>query len=177
MDVHAHPTLLLTIMVVLFVITSNNPMMIMTGDVTIGHRKIEAQCNECHTPWRGAPEEKCINCHMDLEPSLDPIFHGQDCLSCHKEHDGRLLVIGEYDHSKVNYGGTALHPEAACRDCHPNGFLYDPVPTCLECHREYTYADGPTLGELDFSMLERACIHCHSKKVVDLESIDLSKFR
>jgi len=83
------------------------------GSLLKAHAQLEGTCTSCHQPWRGPSNARCINCHGDISDSnkhsgvdatgdsgLMPGRHlaltslnNISCLSCHTEHQGRVVDI------------------------------------------------------------------------------------
>lgn len=77
--------------------------MFLPGQTTAGHYQIELACQVCHTPFEGAKQEACLDCHStelqranDSHPKskfTDPrnadriaILDARLCVTCHQEH-------------------------------------------------------------------------------------------
>ena len=52
------------------------------GPSSASHQKIAGDCDSCHMPFKGLPNQKCLACHGDLKK-----FHAsvaaQKCKDCH----------------------------------------------------------------------------------------------
>lgn len=81
----------------------HNRGMFLPGPTTAGHYQIELACANCHTPYAGVPNEKCLACHgeeltaaNDSHPKskfTDPRnaelatrLDATRCVTCHREH-------------------------------------------------------------------------------------------
>ena len=65
----------------------------MPGPLVGGHALLARDCSWCHTPWAPVREKPCLGCHsVGGHYQADPIpFETQDCLNCHREHQGATL--------------------------------------------------------------------------------------
>lgn len=169
MNPYSSTILLFVFIIPLLAIASASPEIFMPGRVAGGHADIEAQCLECHAPWRGALEQKCIDCHSKIDPST----HGSECKTCHLEHKGRNVSIAYFDHLRVDYEITSAHADLSCKECHTKGYLTDPAPACKDCHRQST-VNGLNLRE-HMEVFGQACLDCHRKGEVSLEDFDHGK--
>ncbi|MBK8630287.1 MAG: class III cytochrome C family protein [Sphingomonadales bacterium] len=158
--------------------------MVAPGPVIPGHATIANDCFACHTAFRGTSAAKCETCHtldkigittskgkpLPRKPGKTP-FHGKlaqaDCLACHSDHAGPLLVRSrthEFDHS-------LLKPAAAqtCAACHsaPKTAVHEGLKgQCATCHN----VQGWTPASFDHDRYFRldgdhnvACTTCHVK--------------
>src|SRR5687768_9413966 len=55
------------------------------GPVSTRHAMFGKACMQCHVPWGGTPDSKCISCHEAPEHHSNAAFQ-PDCASCHVEH-------------------------------------------------------------------------------------------
>jgi hypothetical protein len=136
------------------------PEFLMPGDLTENHSSLE--CDECHKPWEGAQDSKCIGCHE--EPNIH--WHNnsviqESCQSCHKSH--------EEEPRKTDLN---------CSSCHtkPHGELSFSENDCLNCHvspgkieLEYTHynPDVEKIMEKDDHREGEDCYLCHDTKKFD----------
>lgn len=104
----------------------------------------DAGCNDCHSAWQGVPDEKCLDCHDEVEnpdeaTGASHANYTAPCDSCHTDHrgrDGRLTVSVDHDASTGD-----------CVDCHerelreefPDGTHWD--TGCGDCHSVDTWSD------------------------------------
>jgi thioredoxin reductase (NADPH) len=79
------------------------------GALLLAHQQLSSNCTACHRPWRGASNDRCVNCHGELSDSNphsgfevseqdNGLMPGRklvvgpsrnlQCLSCHREHLG-----------------------------------------------------------------------------------------
>lgn len=124
-----------------FVLQAPKPL-VNPGALLKGHGKIEGDCFECHTPFLGPSDAKCIACHrleeigakkpkfVRFHQRLDKKF----CAGCHTDHIGTDVAkaVREFDHS-------LLEPKwrKVCRECHakPSDTLHQSVTNaCVTCH-------------------------------------------
>jgi predicted CXXCH cytochrome family protein len=79
------------------------------GETSPGHHQIEGACEQCHTPFEGVKNDKCIRCHDHkaeqdshrVEMFADPRnaeraggLDAQQCVTCHREHVPDRTVAG-----------------------------------------------------------------------------------
>jgi hypothetical protein len=102
------------------------------GDVVSRHAPIEARCEECHTPRRGASDLRCQRCHDPggagrLTNGAHVLFGSGDarkaaaapsvdCARCHVEHQGRnarLARVNELQCAQCHFRSFSAHPEFA----------------------------------------------------------------
>ena len=145
--------------------------LVMPGEVIRGHAKVESECSECHTPFRGEDQDRlCIACHKPIgaDREAGTGFHGRApgvsaaaCKDCHTEHQGRDAdIVGldraGFQHDLTDYPLLGSHPRVACEACHPADRSYFEAPSeCLACHREHD-VHGGRLGE--------DCASCHVER-------------
>ena len=126
------------------------------GALSSAHEFI-GDCEVCHTPWQGAENDACLQCHIFHDPdALKPQirFHedGKHCLDCHTEHIGYGADISEVDH-------TLFHPDLSCTDCHfevHDGKFGD---DCRACHGIDTWEIE---GFRHPPFEDRNCHRCHA---------------
>lgn len=102
------------------------------GAVISRHAPIEARCEECHTPRRGASDLRCQRCHDPggagrLTNGAHVLFGSGDarkaagaprvdCARCHVEHQGRaarLAAVNELECAQCHFRSFSGHPEFA----------------------------------------------------------------
>lgn len=129
------------------------------GPAGRGHEKIADDCDSCHLPFKGLPNEKCLTCHTELKQ-----FHAsagiaaQKCVACHGEHKGptadatKPAARASFDHALTGMPLLGAHAKVPCAKCHtkPIGQMGG---TCATCHAD---THQGTLGS--------TCIACHSSK-------------
>lgn len=100
------------------------------GQLSFMHRE-NADCKDCHVPWRGVSDDMCLNCHEFYDPSsLKPVirFHTaeKNCVLCHKVH-APTKKSTRMDHSLLNQ-------DLGCETCHldPHDSLFG--NDCRVCH-------------------------------------------
>ena len=142
-----------------------------------GHRHLsdDASCSRCHTPFKGTPNTKCLDCHKKIAKRLDENkgYHARalrqkNCNECHREHVGpnhdiTPLNKRTFDHRKTGWTLTGAHTNVACRQCHSakrpktkrDSYL-DTPNTCQGCHG--SYHGQARKGDLD------DCEKCHNTR-------------
>jgi len=158
------------------------------GPLSVSHEEITG-CEECHTPWRGVSDEKCLQCHeFGSRASLIPLiaFHeaNEYCLKCHREHGGAAADISRMDHTLLN--GELLCTQCHfdkhdglfgrdCRACHGittwkvEGYRHPPEGNreCARCHRaprshyEPEFWSRIEKGMSETSVSQKKCWECH----------------
>jgi hypothetical protein len=142
------------------------------GDLIQGHAKAQADCNNCHVPFKkGGQDELCVVCHKDVGTDVAKSlgFHGRikdrgSCRGCHTDHKGRaakVVVLDEqkFDHSQTNFALKDSHAKVNCDKCHlPKAKLRDALKTCYACHKK----DDDTKGHK--GTLGQKCEDCHTIK-------------
>jgi len=84
----------------------------LSGPVSSVHRFFVEDCGACHVkPFVQVENSACTSCHKDMKQHSDdtallahPVFAGQDCTDCHREHNGAH--------------GIAADAPQLCVDCH-----------------------------------------------------------
>ncbi|MBI4344625.1 MAG: cytochrome c3 family protein [Euryarchaeota archaeon] len=171
MNVRSLLILLWILVIPLLGIAANAPQLFMPEKVSTGHAAFEEDCRACHVPWKGAPEQRCADCHGEERPIIDPKTHGAECRSCHLEHRGRVVRIAKFDHAKVAYEMSADHDRLNCRECHAEGYTSFSARSCADCHSEPEVTKIFDLsGHVDF--YGAACIQCHRRVSADLKRFD-----
>jgi len=142
------------------------------GDLIQGHAKAEANCDNCHTPFKKTgQDELCEKCHKDVDRDIAEKqgYHGRVkdrglCRSCHTDHKGRtaqVVVLDEktFNHAETNYPLKDSHLKVECAKCHmPKAKFRDAYKTCVGCHKKDDDAKGHkgSLGD--------KCQDCHTIK-------------
>jgi hypothetical protein len=138
------------------------------------HAEFEADCEQCHAPWRGIDPARCEQCHQDvaLQRAGGPGLHRHfqeavDCTLCHTDHRGTEAALTTvsttlFDHDltafslvkhQVDYDGASL----ACRECHVAGGYTLETADCVTCH---TGAEPAFMAE-HRNLFGPACANCH----------------
>lgn len=142
--------------------------LVMPGAVIEGHAELEPECSSCHAMFqRNAQRQLCMDCHEDVAKDIDdaegfhglhPDARGDQCASCHTDHEGRdanvvMLVEDEFDHSFTDFEITGAHEEAECDNCHASTEKHRDAPSdCAACHKEDA-PHGESMGD--------DCADCH----------------
>ena len=137
------------------------------------HADFENACEECHAPWQGASDVRCLDCHTEVqaEVSAGTGMHGvmppgQACADCHFEHQGRdssstQFARRHFDHDwtgftlinhRLDYDGSGL----ACESCHGTDYSFT-VDTCARCHS----AADPVFLSQHVNEVGADCVACH----------------
>ncbi len=150
--------------VMCFMFAESSFAQISPGDLSESHSHLEgmSNCTQCHTLGEKISNEKCLDCHKDLQNNIknQKGFHvstdiaGKECISCHSDHHGRTFEMIRFDkdnfnHSLTGYELIGAHQKKKCKDCHKNEFIrnddikkkkitYLGLNTeCLGCHTDY----------------------------------------
>jgi hypothetical protein len=91
----------------------------------------QQQCSTCHEPLRGAPMERCDQCHSQLMDSQHPFTHK------HRSDPDAQLVTGPWDDNDCNL----------CHIEHRGNSEFIPNPevvarSCVRCHGGTVYEGG-----------------------------------
>ncbi len=142
--------------------------LVMPGELSNAHAKLEADCNNCHKAFaKQAQDDLCLGCHKPVAADIANRMglHGKrpnaastTCKSCHTEHLGRAgelvqLDAKTFDHNVTDYPLTGAHQKVACASCHEAKKRFrDAAHECIDCHRKSDVHKG-SLGT--------ACAACH----------------
>lgn len=128
------------------------------GPPSKGHQGMADNCDACHMPFKGLPNEKCLTCHTGLKK-----FHAsvaaQKCNACHGEHKGptgettKAAARAAFDHALTGVPLTGAHSKVACAKCHTKP-IQQMTPSCGSCHAD------PHKGSLGAT-----CQACHGASV------------
>lgn len=148
-------------------------VMLSPGDLMSEHHKLENECLQCHEPFNGIPNAKCITCHDPKEIGNDSedtantiLFHSkltsQECTSCHTDHKGLFPTntISGFDHNLLSETDAQK-----CVSCHsaPVDSLHQQVS--FECGNCHTTAGWKSSATFNHDMIKGAdknnCIACH----------------
>ncbi len=125
--------------------------LLMPGEVSRAHAKLEETCANCHDRAdRARQTALCLDCHKDVAADVARRggFHGRlpnvataECKACHTEHLGRdanivKLVPAAFDHRGTDFPLTGAHGAAPCESCHAAGKPFRAASTtCGDCHK------------------------------------------
>jgi hypothetical protein len=118
-------------------------------------------CTDCHTNPSNYAEFSCTVCHTN--PETDDghdgvngyVYENTACLACHPAGD----ADNPFDHNTTAFPLTGAHLNAACAECHTNGYTGTPTQ-CAACHTtDYTSASNPNHTALNIST---DCAQCHT---------------
>ncbi len=167
------------------------------GPLMGGHQKLEgSDCLSCHDAGKGVPNVKCLECHKEISKTLTNVntFHGrkikQQCIECHKDHQGRnfdstKIDEEKFNHSETGYILTGKHEKIKCSECHiekrKNKFTRKDEPhflglttSCKSCHEKES--KHYFVGQLK----NKDCSLCHGnvswKKDIKFDHKDFSDF-
>lgn len=125
------------------------------GAGSAGHYQIETQCELCHAPFAGVPQEQCLHCHREELAQVDDthapgifgaaherqlsVLDARRCTTCH----------GEHDPERTQHIGVTVSDQF-CKVCH--GRIRQTSAThvdltfdlCTGCHN---YHDNTSLSE------------------------------
>ena len=143
--------------------------LLMPGEVSQAHAKIEEQCSSCHDRSdRTRQTSLCLACHKEVAVDVKARtgFHGRlpnvataECKACHSEHLGRSADIvrlsrAAFDHAATDFRLDGAHTALACESCHSTGQPFRAAArSCGACHR----ADDVHRGGLGSD-----CATCHA---------------
>ncbi|MCK5677809.1 MAG: hypothetical protein KAH72_04975, partial [Flavobacteriaceae bacterium] len=165
-------------MIFLLIVSFNSYSQISPGDLSQAHAELEgmSNCTLCHDLGEKVSNEKCLDCHDEIQSLLDQNsgYHAnskvvkKDCFECHNDHHGRKFDMirfdeDNFDHDLTGYELEGNHEVIDCRKCHEpdniqsreikkrkNTFL-GLEEKCLSCHDDY---HQETLSSND-------CVSCH----------------
>lgn len=162
----------------LLVFSLNGIAQISPGELAEVHAPLEgmANCTQCHTLGAKVSNEKCLDCHKEINARLSEAkgFHasskvkGKECTICHGDHYGRNydivhLVKEKFDHNDTGYKLEGKHAKKDCNDCHKKDNIADPHlkskrmtylglnDLCLTCHEDNHQ-----------KTLSSSCRNCHN---------------
>ena len=166
------------ILIFLLIVSFNSYSQISPGDLSQAHAELEgmSNCTLCHDLGEKVSNEKCLDCHDEIQSLLDQNsgYHAnskvvkKDCFECHNDHHGRKFDMirfdeDNFDHDLTGYELEGNHEVIDCRKCHEpdniqsreikkrkNTFL-GLEEKCLSCHDDY---HQETLSSND-------CVSCH----------------
>lgn len=124
------------------------------GPLSPPHRDFD--CTDCHVPWKGVSEKRCLECHDFADAKWLPRvirFHEAEekCLHCHQEH-------GVFDAGISRMKHTLLNEALLCTACHFDIHRGMFGEACRECHRISTWKIE---GYRHPSAERRDCARCH----------------
>jgi len=116
------------------------------------HADFADRCTECHSPFKGVDEARCVRCHQNIasQKRMGSGFHGRvdatiACMECHPDHLGAsvdlvMVALADFEHGMTRFS-LARHG----RDY--SGALMG----CSGCH----------VSQRDMAIKEAACLDCH----------------
>ena len=147
--------------------------MISPGELAARHQKLNNECFDCHTPFGGISNDKCISCHKLSEIGKDSLskkskinFHEQlsnlACSSCHTEHQGKFpkTKMNSFKHDMLS-----VDLINDCNSCHakPTNKLHLQVTTkCNSCHSTKKWKNAIRFDH-EAILNSRNCVSCHQK--------------
>ncbi len=156
--------------------------LLMPGEVSQAHAKIEQECSNCHDRKnRERQPQLCLTCHKDVAADIASKhgYHGivanrpsVQCGACHTEHRGRDADIvkldpGLFDHAFTDFPLSGAHANVTCTQCHVPGKRFAAAPSqCIDCHKQ----DDPHAGKLGSN-----CDSCHSNSSWPATKFDHAK--
>lgn len=143
--------------------------LLMPGELTSAHAKLEQDCKQCHESFsRGDQARLCRTCHdkVDRDIANKRGFHGtspqastHDCHDCHSEHKGRDAdIVGLkpalFDHRQTDFALQGAHRVLECSACHARDKPHrEAASACNACHKK----DDVHRGQMGAQ-----CQDCHS---------------
>lgn len=145
------------------------------------------KCSDCHDPWKGPSDDKCIKCHAvgeltDPVKNRVPVMHRkaidgkQSCMECHIEH------LGTTGHLTRPFDHAALGANLNCLNCHQteaptNDFHAKLEQNCSICHTTESWKNAKFDHDLSAFPLtgkhaQVSCKDCH--KGEGFKSLDSS---
>ncbi|MCC7460647.1 MAG: hypothetical protein IT286_05030 [Proteobacteria bacterium] len=100
------------------------------GPLSSPHKTLEGikNCTQCHSTAQGVPDEKCLNCHKEIDERIKQRkgFHSRvmgSCVKCHGEHKGADYDVTGlsrmvFDHTETGWPLTGKHANMDCPKCH-----------------------------------------------------------
>ncbi len=141
----------------------------MPGELTEAHKKLQADCSNCHTSFSKKSQRKqCLDCHKEVAVDVKEKtgFHGKraeiqtkECKFCHTEHIGRkadivLFDADTFDHKLTDFVIDGAHVKAECAQCHKPKKKFSEAPSaCIDCHKDAEPHEGK---------LGKDCASCHT---------------
>jgi len=121
---------------------------------------VDTNCSDCHAPGRGVTDEKCLDCHEEVDKPGNQNFtlhtnFTSSCVKCHDDHDGR--------NASLTFAVNHETLSGDCGDCHgtevretfPASDHWD--TDCGDCHGTEDW----TVAEFDHSTTDETCESCH----------------
>jgi hypothetical protein len=156
--------------------------LLMPGEVSQAHAKLEEQCSNCHDKAnRERQTALCLSCHKEVASDINTHtgFHGRlpnidraQCKGCHSDHLGRKADIvrlspTNFNHKFTDFELRGQHTVTACEGCHkPNKPYRDASQQCVACHQ----SDDPHQGKLG-----KECQSCHRESSWPQAAFDHNK--
>lgn len=158
------------------------------GPPSRAHADTADNCDRCHMPFKGLPNEKCLSCHQDLK-KFHAAVAAQKCSACHTEHKGadadqtKASARASFNHELTGMPLVGAHQKVACKTCHtkPISQMADSCAgchkdthqgalgtTCTACHKSEAWKPAlHLLGQHKLSMegghAKTQCVSCHAK--------------
>jgi hypothetical protein len=129
------------------------------------HAETAGNCAACHAPpWsRESMADRCLVCHANVltqiethKPLHGKLANGQNCRTCHTEHQGShgvLTSLDRFDHDLAEFKLTGGHRRVDCKACHVGNVFQGTPQTCASCHIE------PNVHKGSYGT---ACAQCHT---------------
>ncbi|MEW6364069.1 MAG: hypothetical protein AB1714_05465 [Acidobacteriota bacterium] len=152
----------------------------MPSALSESHAGLDANCGNCHVPYRGVAVARCLNCHADFTAADSPSplhrDHRIECPRCHVEHRTRDYPLRfadprGFDHSLTGFPLGRRHQRLQCTYCHKDLYDYFHVPaTCPECHSAWNstnFRHDQVVGIPLVIHKELECQDCHTGRLYD----------
>lgn len=110
------------------------------GPSSRAHEAISGNCDACHMPFKGLPNEKCLTCHTALKKFHQSVA-AQKCNACHAEHKGptgdltKPAARQAFDHALTGMALVGAHAKVKCESCHTRP-IEQMTQTCGSCHKD-----------------------------------------
>ncbi len=123
-------------------------MLTVPGPLAAAHRPFVTQCEKCHVPFRGIPNDRCLSCHEKVSAQLATRgFHAQyrdrSCVPCHTDHKGDKPMspplTAAFAHDLTGFGLRGRHEKLPCTGCHKqasSGRYVGADTRCVGCHQD-----------------------------------------
>lgn len=148
------------------------------GPLSENHALFGAECSTCHTPWEGAPDVKCLQCHQKFGGELGHytfdrhyVFRSGDfdrsapssmelpCATCHREHEGREASLSRVADARCQ----SCHGFQSFADGHPEfEFAREPTADPANLRFPHTIHVRELMDEFGLVDVEDACLRCHT---------------
>ncbi|HRH65556.1 MAG TPA: cytochrome c3 family protein [Bacteroidia bacterium] len=153
--------------------------MLNPGELIEGHQKLNEKCLDCHNPFHGIDNTKCISCHKLSDIGKDTtnlsdtnnttekiLFHqnlsNEKCTSCHTDHKGIKpdVPVSSFTHELLS--AAVINK---CYSCHnqTRDSLHKQLTTdCSKCHTTNGWKSAVVFNhDLILGTGKNNCSSCH----------------